>query len=202
MAAAMNQVGYDAAALGNHEFNYGLDPCAPSRSSAASRCWRPTRWTGTRAPGLQAVDDEDVKLPGGKPITVGILGLATPGVAIWDAANVEGKVRFPGIVEQAKVMVPASRRGRRRRHRVRHSAPTLVVGRRAARPGEREGADGRAGPGIDAILVGHAHQEIPERHVTNMATGEQVLLSEPLYWGMRVTRMTLDCRRSAAGGRS
>ena len=25
MAAAMNQVGYDAAALGNHEYNYGLD---------------------------------------------------------------------------------------------------------------------------------------------------------------------------------
>ena len=25
MAAAMNQIGYDAAALGNHEFNYGLD---------------------------------------------------------------------------------------------------------------------------------------------------------------------------------
>ena len=25
MAAAMNAIGYDAAALGNHEFNYGLD---------------------------------------------------------------------------------------------------------------------------------------------------------------------------------
>ena len=47
-----------------------------------------------------------VKVPGDKPVTVGILGLVTPGVAIWDATNVEGKVRFPGIVEQAKVMVP------------------------------------------------------------------------------------------------
>ena len=25
MAAAMNAIGYDAAALGNHEFNYGVD---------------------------------------------------------------------------------------------------------------------------------------------------------------------------------
>ena len=25
MAAAMNAMGYDAAALGNHEYNYGLD---------------------------------------------------------------------------------------------------------------------------------------------------------------------------------
>ncbi|WP_020387114.1 5'-nucleotidase C-terminal domain-containing protein [Kribbella catacumbae] len=28
MAAAMNEIGYDAAALGNHEFNYGLDRAA------------------------------------------------------------------------------------------------------------------------------------------------------------------------------
>ena len=43
-------------------------------------------------------------------------------------------------------------------------------------------------PGIDAILVGHAHVEIPQRFVTNTATGKQVLLSEPLYWGMRLDR--------------
>lgn len=45
---------------------------------------------------------------------------------------------------------------------------------------------------IDAILVGHAHKEIPQRYVVNKATGKQVLLSEPLYWGMRVTVMDLD----------
>jgi 2',3'-cyclic-nucleotide 2'-phosphodiesterase/3'-nucleotidase len=42
-------------------------------------------------------------------------------------------------------------------------------------------------PGIDAILVGHAHTEIPEYFVTNKATGQQVLLSEPLKWGQRLT---------------
>ena len=57
--------------------------------------------------------------PGGKDVKVGILGLVTPGVAIWDKANVEGQVRFPGIVEQAKVMRPAAQGGRRRpRHRL------------------------------------------------------------------------------------
>ena len=47
-------------------------------------------------------------------------------------------------------------------------------------------------PGIDAVLVGHAHKEIPQRFVTNEQTGKQVLLSEPLYWGMRVAVMDLD----------
>ncbi len=37
--------------------------------------------------------------------------------------------------------------------------------------------------GIDAILVGHAHLEIPEYFVENKETGKQVVLSEPLKWG-------------------
>ena len=49
-------------------------------------------------------------------------------------------------------------------------------------------------PDIDAILVGHAHKEIPQRFVTNAKTGERVLLCEPYYWGMRlaVMRMTVE----------
>ena len=46
-------------------------------------------------------------------------------------------------------------------------------------------------PGIDAILVGHAHKEIPERFVTNAKTGKRVLLVEPYYWGMRLAVMNL-----------
>ena len=34
MAAAMNAIGYDAAALGNHEFNYGIDVPAHVRAAA------------------------------------------------------------------------------------------------------------------------------------------------------------------------
>src|SRR6187455_2472291 len=42
-------------------------------------------------------------------------------------------------------------------------------------------------PGIDAILVGHAHVEIPQRRVVNEATGREVVLTEPLRWGMRLS---------------
>ncbi len=107
MAAAMNAVGYDAAALGNHEYNYGLDTLRAFEKqldfpllSANSVDWR------TGAPVFKPWVIKTVKVRGQKPIKVGILGLVTPGVAIWDKANVEGKVRFPGIVEQAKVFVP------------------------------------------------------------------------------------------------
>ena len=46
-------------------------------------------------------------------------------------------------------------------------------------------------PDVDAILVGHAHKDIPQRYVRNPATGRDVLLVEPLYWGMRVAVMDL-----------
>jgi 2',3'-cyclic-nucleotide 2'-phosphodiesterase/3'-nucleotidase len=199
MAAAMNQVGYDAAALGNHEYNYGLDTLRAFEKqlnfpllSANSVDWN------TGAPVFKPWIMKTIKLPDTKPIKVGILGLVTPGVAIWDAANVEGKVRFPGIVEQAKVMVPRLKAA---------GADVVIVACHSGDNGASSWGDAlpyvenasailaQEVPGIDAVLVGHAHLEIPQRKVTNTATGKQVLLSEPLYWGMRVTRMSLDLQK-------
>ncbi len=199
MAAAMNEVGYDAAALGNHEYNYGLDTLRAFEKqldfpllSANSVDWR------TGAPVFKPWVIKTVKVHGQKPIKVGILGLVTPGVAIWDKANVEGKVRFPGIVEQAKVFVPRLKAA---------GADVVIV---ACHSGSKTGSSyGDALPypenassllaeeveGIDAILVGHAHVEIPQLLVANKKTGRQVLLSEPYYWGMRVTRMSLDLKK-------
>ena len=47
--------------------------------------------------------------------------------------------------------------------------------------------------GVDAVLVGHAHLEIPERFVASKVTKDkQVLVTEPLKWGMRLSVMDLD----------
>jgi 2',3'-cyclic-nucleotide 2'-phosphodiesterase/3'-nucleotidase len=46
-------------------------------------------------------------------------------------------------------------------------------------------------PGIDAILVGHAHVEIAQQYVKNEVTGQDVLLCEPSYWGRRLAVMDL-----------
>ncbi|NHA68810.1 bifunctional metallophosphatase/5'-nucleotidase [Phycicoccus sp. CMS6Z-2] len=196
MATAMNALGYDAAALGNHEYNYGMDvlrafedQCDHPLLSANSVDW------DTGEPVFPPYVLKRVKIPNDKTVTVGILGLVTPGVAIWDAANVEGKVRFPGIVEQAKVMVPRMKAG---------GADVVVVSCHSGATPSSSYGDALPYPenasqqlaeevaDIDAILVGHAHVEIPQRFVTNKVTGKDVLLSEPLYWGMRVSVMDLD----------
>ena len=196
MAQSMNLVGYDAAALGNHEYNYGLDLLRTWEDqlnfpllSANSVDW------DTGQPVFRPYVMKTVKVPGSKPVKVGILGLVTPGVAIWDRANVEGKVKFPGIVEQAALFVP----------RLKAAGADVVVvsvhsgadtsssyGDALPYPENAATLMAEQVPGIDAVLVGHAHKEIPQRFVTNEQTGKQVLLSEPLYWGMRVTVMDLD----------
>jgi 2',3'-cyclic-nucleotide 2'-phosphodiesterase/3'-nucleotidase len=196
MAEAMNLIGYDAAALGNHEYNYGLGTLRAFEGqlnfpllSANSVDWN------SGQPVFQPYIIKTVNLDGAKPVRVGILGLVTPGVAIWDKANVEGRVKFPGIVEQATVFVP----------RIKAAGADIVVvtvhsgmdtsssyGDALPYPENASTLLAEQVPGIDAILVGHAHAEIPQRYVTNAQTGKKVLLSEPYYWGMRVTVMDLD----------
>jgi len=196
MAAAMNHIGYDAAALGNHEFNYGI----PLLRTFADQLDFPLLGanaldTRTGLPAFAPYVIKTVKVEGELPIKVGILGLTNPGIAIWDKANVEGKMTFPGLVEQAKIWVP----------RMRASGVDVVVvaahsgattsssyGDALPFPENASTLVAQQVPGIDAILVGHAHLEIPERRVVNEKTGQEVVLTEPLRWGMRLSLIDLS----------
>lgn len=196
MATAMNAIGYDAAALGNHEFNYGI----PYLRTFEKQLDFPLL-------AANATNDENgraaftpyviktVRTPHGKPVKVGILGLTNPGIAIWDKANVEGRMSFGGLVEQAAKYVPEMKR---------RGADVVVVSAHSGADTSSSYGDAlpfpenaatlvaEQVPGIDAILVGHAHQEIAERVVTNTATGKPVVLSEPLKWGQRLSVFDID----------
>ncbi|MET9018987.1 5'-nucleotidase C-terminal domain-containing protein [Actinopolymorpha sp. NPDC004070] len=204
MAAAMNAIGYDAAALGNHEFNYGI----PLLRMFEDQLDFPL--LGANAlnahsgrPAFQPYVIKLVRFRGMRPVRVGILGLTNPGIAIWDKANVEGRMTFPGLVEQAKVWVPKMRRA---------GCDVVIVSAHSGADTSSSYGDAlpwpenastlvaEQVPGIDAILVGHAHVEIAERFVTNKETGSQVVLTEPSYWGRRLSLIELDLRWSARNG--
>lgn len=202
MAAAMNAMGYDAATLGNHEFNYGVELL----ETFAAQLDFPLL-------GANAVDwdtGEPAFMPYftttmgplEAPVRIGVLGLTNPGIAIWDRAHVEGRMRFPGLVEQAQHWVP----------RMRASGCDVVIV--AAHSGSATSSSygdalphlenastliAQQVPGIDAMLIGHAHMEIEEHFVTNEATGRPVLLTEPLYFGKRLSVIELDLERSPSG---
>ncbi|HET8601473.1 MAG TPA: 5'-nucleotidase C-terminal domain-containing protein [Segeticoccus sp.] len=196
MAVVMNHLGYDAAALGNHDFTHGLatlrafeDQLDFPLLGANVHAW------GTGAPAFTPWVVRTVHAPAGPPVRVGILGLVTPGVAVWDERHVAGRLRFEGVVEQAARSVPELRAAGADVVLVCcHSGADGASSYGAALPWPENASTllAQRVPGIDAILVGHAHVEIAERFVAHEQTGRPVLLSEPVSWGMRLTVIDLD----------
>lgn len=198
MALQMNAIGFDAVALGNHEFNYGL----PFLNKWISQMDAPVLaanavHAGTDRPAFHPYIIKRMRVPGHPPIRVGLLGLTNPGVAIWDKANVSGKLDFLDLVETAKKWVPIVRA---------QGVDVMIVSAHAGDSGLSsytgdipvENASAMVAqqvPGIDAILFGHAHIDVPERFVTNEASGETVVMSEPKCWGERLSVFDLTLRR-------
>ena len=200
MARAMNVLDYDAVTLGNHEFNYGL----------------PLLNLWIRQLGFPALAANAVSVKTGRPaftpyiikkvslgrhaptLRVGILGLTNPGVAIWDRGNVEGKLEFKDMVATAAKWVPEMRRrGADLVLISAHGGDSGTSSYGPELPNENPAAlIAQQVPGIDAILFGHAHLEIPQRFVANTKTGAQVLMSEPSKWGQRLTKMDFELIRS------
>jgi len=198
MAAAMNKMGYHAAALGNHEFNYGI----PLLRTFQGQLTFPLLGANaldakTGRPAFPPYVIKTVRPRGQKPVRVGILGLTNPGIAIWDKANVEGKLTFPGLVEQAKRWVPVLRPQVDVLIVAAHSGADTSSSYGTALPWPENASTlvAQQVPGIDAILVGHAHVEIAQRPVTNIRTGKTVILSEPLKWGQRLSVFDIDLKK-------
>src|SRR6478609_4167331 len=193
MARAMNLVGYDAAALGNHEFNYGIDTLRTFEEQLdfpllGANAVDPA----TKRPAFRPYIIKTFKVGRGRTLKVGVLGLTKPGIAIWDKANVEGKMEFPGLVDQAKKFVPEMKaKGCDLVIVSAHSGASTSSSYGDALPYPENAASLVAAqvPHVDAILVGHAHKEIDQRFVRNEKTGQQVLICEPYYWGMRLAVM-------------
>ncbi|CAG7633251.1 bifunctional metallophosphatase/5'-nucleotidase [Actinacidiphila bryophytorum] len=196
MALAMNHMKYDAAALGNHEFNYGI----PLLRAFQEQCDFPLLAANavdakTLKPAFPPYLVKEIKVHGGRPVKVGILGLTNPGIAVWDKANVQGKMSFPGLVEQAEVYVPKLRAlGCDVVICTDHSGldGSTSYGDAVPYPENASSMVAAQVPGIDAILVGHTHVERPQTLVVNEQTGRTVVLSEPLYWGMRLSVFDID----------
>ena len=199
MAKAMNVLHYDAVTLGNHEFNYGLPllnlwirqlgfPALAANAVDAR----------TKRPAFTPYVIKKVSLrPGAPTLRVGILGLTNPGTAIWDKGNVEGRLVFEDMVATAAKWVPVMRaRGADLVLISAHGGDSGTSSYGPELPNENPSAlIAEQVPGIDAILFGHAHANVPQRFVTNAQTGAQVLLTEPSKWGQRLSRMDFTLTR-------
>lgn len=100
--AAMNAMHYDAAAIGNHEYNYGV----PYLDTAVKQATFPFLSANT-----YGLDPADVHAYSSWTIVdragvkVGVVGATTPGVMLWDAENIKGRLRFGDIVPAVRQAV-------------------------------------------------------------------------------------------------
>ena len=196
MMSAMNALGYDALAVGNHEYNFGLAVLEKARREATFP-WLSanTYQTGTNEsyhrPYL-------VKVLNG--VRVGVLGLTTPGVPSWENVENFRGVEFREPLAEAKKWVPILRQ----QERVDLVVVSMHMGLEedlatgVATPGQvlhenQALAIARQVPGVDLILMGHTHTEVPG------VTVNGVLLAQANLWGRHLARADFYFEKGDAG---
>lgn len=184
---AMSELGYDAASIGNHEFNYGLAYLSRVTGSRfnVEGLPEPAQQQACRGPDFPLVlanvsSQRDkrplfepyailertfkARRPDGTtveaPLKVGVIGFTPPWIMTWDRRWLEGKVYTEGLVETASRYIPEMRR----------KGADLVVaishGGLDSGPYSPTMEHGNwhlaKVPGIDALLMGHSHQAFPD----------------------------------------
>ena len=188
MYKVMNELKYDAGGIGNHEFNYGLSflsqvtgnrfnvnlvagekpiPAAPCAGPNFPLVLANVLSVKDRQPLFKpyVILDRTIKAIGadGKPVNaplkVGVIAFTPPKILDWDKRWLNGVVYTDGIKEMAEKYVPE----------MRAKGADLVVaishGGLDAGPytPSMENASWHLAlvPGIDAMLIGHSHQQFP-----------------------------------------
>ena len=198
MMLVMSSLNYDAMAVGNHEYNFGLKVLEKARSEA-------------KFPWLSAnTYDKATNKPHYKPyiikevagVRVGILGLTTPGVPNWDNPPnyaglefheplVEARKWVPMMRDQEKadVVVIAMHMGLGEDMRTGEANPGQV-------PNENQAvAIAKEVPGVDVIFMGHTHRDTPSLYINN------VLLTQANHWGRHLARADLYLQKTESGWR-
>lgn len=166
---AFNTVGYDAATLGNHEFNYGLSFLEKSLAGAefpvvlaniAKEKGASPREDKTLVQPY-AILDRQIELGDGSthPIKVGVIGFTPPQVMNWDRKHLEGNVAARDIVETAQAYVPE----------MKEQGCDLIIALSHSGIGDADHSDGMENAsvvlagvdGIDALVTGHNHLVFP-----------------------------------------
>lgn len=184
---AMNAMRYDAAAVGNHEFNYGV----PLFRRAIARARFP--FLSANAMALQPAEALPAfTLVKRGDLTVGVIGATTPGVMVWDRDNVRGRLTFGDIVPALRTAAAQARRaGADLVIAVVHAGldgaatyDTVATGL----PGENVVARvPREVPGLDLVVYGHSHREM----VDTTIAGVRLIQPRPFAGSVAVATLAL-----------
>jgi 2',3'-cyclic-nucleotide 2'-phosphodiesterase/3'-nucleotidase len=158
--AVMNALGYSAMAIGNHDFNWGLEVLRGVEKQAKFPFLSANTVgvKGGKAPFLPWT-----KVQVGGAIVV-IVGFTTPAIPKMEEPGNYAGMAFQDIVESAKALIP--------RLREKEKADVIIVSMHSGlgvlpgQAGDENSALRLADqvPGIDLILTGHTHSPISIQH--------------------------------------
>ncbi|HUP00086.1 MAG TPA: 5'-nucleotidase C-terminal domain-containing protein [Gemmatimonadota bacterium] len=192
---AMNLLAYDASTLGNHEFNYGL----PALDRALAKAEFPFLAANVFVAGTDSLRWPPFTVVERGGARIGVLGLTTPGSAIWDRQNVEGELEFRDIVESARRVWPELETASDVQVVAIHSGmgPGSSYDEAATGVPEEDAGSRLAEslPGIDLILLGHSHEDVPADTVNG------VLFTQAGKWGEALAVATLVLEPAEDGWR-
>ena len=194
--AAMNAMRYDAAAIGNHEFNYGV----PFLERVAGQAHFPLLAANARRPdGSRAFRGWTIVERAG--VKIGIVGATTPGSMVWDRDNLRGRVVLADIVPAVRQAVSEARSaGAQIIVVTMHSGlgePATYDTVATGLPSDNVAARvAREVPGVDLIAYGHSHREMPDTTING------VLLMQAKNWVQSVAVAHLRLVRDGAGWRA
>jgi 2',3'-cyclic-nucleotide 2'-phosphodiesterase/3'-nucleotidase len=196
MMRAMSALGFDAMAVGNHEYNYGLKVLEKARSEAVF----PWLSANTYKAGTNENFHRPYLLKEVNGVRVGVLGLTTAGIPSWENPENYAGLEFREPVVEAKkwvsvlrtqeradVVIVAMHMGMEADLRTGIPTPGQVPHENAALEIARQV------PGVDLILMGHTHREVPGV-VTN-----GVLLAQANLWGRHLARADLYLEQDDSG---
>jgi 5'-nucleotidase/UDP-sugar diphosphatase len=216
----MKMLGYDVTTLGNHEFDYGPTALAASISAAkASPEGIPQIvatnivFSGTAGDAALAALFDETGGDTGKPVhrklvivTPSGLKVGFVGIMGADAAAVaplKAPTRFsvaPGTTDDnrsaslAQIFVDLQPHvdSLRNQDKVDLVVALSHSGADAANPNSEDFAIAQNVSGIDVIVSGHTHTEVPGTLITNTRTGRQVLVQQAGRFGDNVGRISLS----------
>jgi 2',3'-cyclic-nucleotide 2'-phosphodiesterase (5'-nucleotidase family) len=198
MMLAMNALHYDSMTVGNHEYNFGLKVLEKARSEAKFP-WLSANTYNNQVKGDPSNHYTPYIIKEVQGVRVGVLGLTTPGIPNWEnKPNYEG-LEFRETVSEARkwvqvlrdvgkvdVVVIAMHMGIEEDLRTGQTNPSQVPNENAALTIARQV------PGVDVILMGHTHQDVPSLVVNG------VLLTQANRWASHVARVDLYLEKGEA----
>ena len=162
--AAMEYLDYDAATLGNHEFNYGLDYLEEVQDDADFPYVNANIRNASTGEFMYTpyvmVEKEVVDSKGNATtIKVGVTGIVPPQILNWDKSHLEGKITVDDSVKAVEKLIPEMQND---------GADVIVVlshsglGDATHTVGEEDVSYLMTKvEGVDAVISGHAHGVFP-----------------------------------------